>query len=312
MMETNNINLNKIDIHQFMELKKRNVEPVTELMLQNIKIPPNLKNKRIDISNDLIINIRQLFNSLTKNNIEDIKKKLKEIIISKSHTSETMENISNEILLNFIISERNIKNFMSLLNAVSLICVLIGDDKNKKNVSPTIGNFFLNKCKEMIFNLLDDKNINMLAKLDQDNIDDLDTYNKGREKIINLIITICYLYGQRNTSYVKLLPSHIYSLMNLIIEKYNNNNKIMKELGNPYESECLNEEEYITLSNMNILYAEQLYTFLEYKGTEMIKDDTIIKETTLNKLVKKFKEEIMPTLTEAFLISKCENLKCYN
>lgn len=311
-METNNINLKKIDIHQFIELKKRNVIPVNELMLQNIKIPPNLKNKKVDISNDILINIRQLFNSLTKNNIENIKKELRELIVSKSHTSETIESIANEILLNFIISEQNIKNFMNLLNEVSLICVFIGNDKNKKDLSPTIGNFFLNKCREMIFYLLEDNNIKMLAELDQDNIDDLDIYNKGREKIINLIITICYLYGQRNTKYVKLLSSHVYPLMNLIIDKYNKNNKKMQELGNPYEEECLNEEEYLILNRMNILYAEQLYTFLEYKGEEIIIDETKVKEYTLKELAIKFKEEIMPTLTEAYLISKCKNLKCYN
>jgi len=71
---------------------------------------------------------------------------------------------------------------------------------------------------------------------------------------------------------------------------------------------------------MCTLYAEQLYTFVLKEGKNfaddkaIIKDqvtvnnETVVKERQLIDFVNRFESEIVPTLTEAYLIAKCQQL----
>lgn len=308
--------LQTISIKQFLALRTHKVKPIDGLNIPNITVPPHLVSKKrsTEATDSISINIRQLFNSLTSDNLSGIKEKLREVIISKAQNVEMIEEISQEILHNFLISEQNIKNYMHLLNAVSSACVLIDptqtDKANcpNKNVSPTIGNFFLNKCRTMIFNCISDANIRNLAQMDQDDMDELDRYNREREKISNLILTICYLYEQRNTSNINLKAAQLYSLISTILNSYKKNQDLMAELGNPNKDDCSDENEYEILRKMCTLFAEQLYTFMQKEAKEFSKDPDLIKGYQLKSLVDQFKTEVVPTLTEAFIISKCESL----
>lgn len=307
-----------ISVQQLMTLKSQKVKPIDGLNIPNITIPPHLisKKRATEAIDTLSINIRQLFNSISSDNLSSVKEELRKVICEKAKSVEMIEEIAQEILLNFVISEQNIKNYMHLLNAVSPACVLISpisENSEKtgttKNVSSTIGNFFLNKCKDMIFNYTSDAKIRELSKMDQEDLDQLDAYNREREKIINLITTICCLYAQRNTSNIKLTGIHLYSLMSTIMISYNKCQSKMKELGNPYEEDCSDEEEYEILRKMSTLYAEQLYTFMYREGKEFNKDPIVVKGQTLKDLVDRFRTEIVPTISEAYLVSKCEDVE---
>ena len=308
-MENRTITPERISVQYLLSLKNQKIKPIDGLNIPHITMPSHLVSKKrvTEAGDTLSINIRHLFNSLTAENIAKVKEQLRAVVYAKAQSVEMLGEIAEEILQNFIISEPNIKNFMHLLNAVWNASVLIPG--SEKNVSPTIGYFFINKCKDMIFNNIDEKYIKTLAEMDQDDTDQLDDYNRQRDKIINLIVTICSLYEQRNTTSIKLTAVQLYSVIKNILDIYKRNQERMTELGNPYEDNCTNEEEYEVLRKMCTLYAEQLYTFMSREGKEFVRDKTMIRDQSLKDLVERFQKEIIPTLTEAYLISKCKSIE---
>jgi hypothetical protein len=310
-MDSRTITPQTISVAQFLAFKNQKVKPIDGLNIPNITVPPHLvsKKRHTEASDTLAINIRMLFNSLTSDNLAKIKKQLRETIVEKAKSSEMIEEIAQEILSNFIISEQNIKNYMHLINAISTACIILPTSGNTKTVSPTIGNYFLGKCKDLIMNFISDSNIRKLAQMDLEDSDQLDIYNREREKINNLIITICCLYEQRNTANIKLTAIHLFDLIKNILNIYNSLQKKMSELGNPYEEDCTDEEEYELCRKMCSLYAEQLYTFMNKQAVEFNKDQTDVRGQKLEELTKRFRNEIVPTLTEAYLESKCETIK---
>lgn len=303
-------NPKKISVNQLIAWKNQMVKPIDGLNIPKIVVPPHLVSKKrpTEATDTLIINIRQLFNSLTTDNIPQVKQQLRDTIFEKVKSEKSIDEIAQEILSNFLISEVNIKNYMHLLNAISPTCVLI-TNKDSDDRSPTIGKLFVQKCGDLIFNCISMKNIRQLALLDQDDLDEFDKYNREREKIINLIITICYLYKQRNTPNIKLTAFHLIPLMKIILNNYQTLQNKMKELGNP-EEECTDEEEYEICNRMCSIYAEQLYQFI-YQELDEFKDDptTTNSGETLMTMVERFRMEVIPTLNQAHLISKCNDLK---
>jgi len=315
-MDSNIITPKTISVEQLIALKKQNikVKPIDGLNIPNITVPVHLvsKKRQTEASDTLSINIRLLFNSLTSDNLAKIKEQLRNTIMEKAKSPELLEEVSQEILSNFLISENHIKNYMHLLNAVSSACVLIPPtDKTvtTKSVSPTIAKYFLDKCKDLIFNSISETNVRKLAQMDQEDPDQLDVYNREREKIINLIITICCLYDQRDTVNIRIGAPQVYSLINVILNSYSGLQAKIKKLGNPYEGNCEDEEEYETCRKMCTLYAEQLYTFVSREAKSFMKETTQIKNDTLANLIQRFNNEVVATLTEEYLISKCQMIE---
>ena len=315
-----------ISIKELLSYKNRSVKPIDGLNIPNITVPSHLVSKKriTEADNKLVIDIRQLFNSLTSENISLVKDKLRDAIIEKAKTNEMIKEIAEEILLNFLVSEQHIKNYIHLLNAISPMCVLMETNNSTgnqlgasckidcKTIPPqTIGNFFLNNCKNMIFDNISEKTIRSIAEFDLDNSDELDEYTKKREQIENLIITLCFLYDQRDTNNIKLKAVQLYGVLNIIFDNYKKNYDTMMKLGDPDDpdKDCENEEEYDILKKMCTIYASQLYTFMARSGNDFMSDKTIINGCTMADLVIKFQTEVIPTLTDSFLVSKCEEMK---
>jgi hypothetical protein len=319
MDSSNSYTPNTITFEQLVELKKRKAVPISGLDIPNIAVPSHLASKKrsTEASDNLSTNIRYLFNSLTPDNIAAVKQQLRDTIVGKAKKVEDLDETADEILSNFVISESHIGNYMHLLNSISGICVFItpvsGSPDGKNNLSPSIGNLFLKKCRDLIFKSTSQDHIRSMASMDTDDDDQLDTFNRQKEKIINLIITICNLYEQRNTPNIKLTANQLIPLIKNIVTQHEMLQEKMKALGNPYDDdetvECEDEEEYEICRKMCNLYAEQLYTFIAKKGTEFVKDQTAFQGETLGNLVAVFKKEIVPTITEAYLVSKCEDLE---
>lgn len=313
-MESNQ-SKNTISYDVFLKYKDLSVIPIENLNIPNITIPSHLTNAKKFVDDTLTVNIRQLFNSLTPDNMETVKTELRNVIITKAKSSKMIDEISQEILMNFIISKQNISNYMYLLNSIYNVCVILTTDiadtthTPEKSTSITIGNSFLKKCKDLIFKNINEETVRMLASLDQDDPDELDKYNREREKNINLLHTIYCLYGQRSTRNIKLTAMQLHPLTSEIFENHKKCVLAMTKLGNPYKNEtCLNEDEYEILRKMAIIYAEQLYILMTKGKTDFPKDQSKIGEKTMTGLFDRFVHEVIPTITEPYLVSKCDTL----
>ena len=320
-----------IPVEELIALRNTKTKPISGLVIPHIFIPDHLSNKKklSETADSLTVDIRYLFTSLTSENIATSKEKLKNIIAQKATSEKNIEDIADELLDCFLNGEAYIKNYMHLLNAICKACYLISEDQ----VSPTVKYFFLLKCKKRIFSFISVENIRKLAEMDQNSIDDLDIYNREREKIINLIITICALYEQRHTANIKLTVNQLFPLMNQILSYYRTLHKKMVELGDPYEGDCLDEDEYEILKKMCNLYGEHLFTFIKNAGREFLLDEdevTLVSSTVsssvsvsvspatkvnspkMKTMIEQFKNEVVPTLSEAYLIAKCNELSFLN
>uniref|UniRef100_A0A6G6AAY6 Uncharacterized protein n=1 Tax=Borely moumouvirus TaxID=2712067 RepID=A0A6G6AAY6_9VIRU len=303
-----------ISVEQFTQYLKMNTEPIEGLNIPNVVFPSHLSNKkRITEADDtIVLNVRHLFNSLSNDNLDKIRELLKQTIMTKTRDEQMLNDVAKEILSNFLISDKNIENYMQLLNAVSSACLECGDKTTGTNTrTPPIAKYFIDECKVKIFEFINEQYVRQLAEMNTEDDDELDLYNKKRDSTVNLIITLCYLYNQRNDpKKIKISANNLYPLIEKILNIYESIQSKMKKLGNPYEGEdCEDEEEFEILSKMTTLYAEQLYTFMSKRAQQFLKDETLIKGNTMKLLVDRFRKNIVPTIKEAYLIAKCEFIK---
>lgn len=316
-MET--VQFHSINIKQLLEYKGQSVEAIANLNIPNIIMPQHLLSKKrtIDESSSTIINIRGLFGALNDENSQQVIKRLREIIIAEAQTVSALHEIANEFLQQFMVGGKFIKGYLKMLNSIHDAAILTEDKSDvsgkKMKISETIGNCFLSKCRDTIFSKVSLENIISLAALNTDDADELDKYSRERDTIMNLITTICYLYEQRKTNYIRLTAVQIYSVMKRIIDSYKKSNDEMTNLGNPYEGDCVDEERYLLLERTCTLYAEQLYIFLSKCLSTFLEDPTPVriaeKEHKLADLVDTIRKEIIPTLTEPYLVNKYAELK---
>ena len=300
-----------ISIEDFLNYMDYRVEPIEGLNIPNITVPSHLvgRKRTTEAVDTIAVNIRYLFNSLTQENLPQVKEELNKIISEKAKTASALEEVAAEMLDSFLMSEQHIKNYMHLLNMVSKQCRIIPTTDTKQNeTTPTIGYYFLDKCKGMITNFISEENMRKLAELDQYDEDDLDKFNRERDKINNLIVTLCSLYEQRNTSNIKLTAYQLYPLINNnILEKHAKYYALLKNMD---EDEDVDYELYKKICN---LYAEQVYIFLSLSGNDFVTEQPFtVREKTfcMTDLVLKFKADIVPTISESYLKSKCDLLKC--
>uniref|UniRef100_A0A6C0LQJ5 MIF4G domain-containing protein n=1 Tax=viral metagenome TaxID=1070528 RepID=A0A6C0LQJ5_9ZZZZ len=301
-----------------LSLKNESTIPINFILtIPNIVIPKEYNSiKSISKKEELILDIRQIFNATTNGNVEKMKEKLREIVINKTTSSESLKDISDEIFECFLVSEQTIPSYMQLLNSVYNIKY-----KDESDNSQTIGQLFLSKCKKYIeihssdSEVSDEYTVRSIASLDQLNEMEFDKYNKSKTKIINLMIILCHLYRQNNTAFIKIGANHIHFIMSLFLTKHSFCQKRIGELGNPYEGEdCKDDNEFEIHYRMSHLYAEFFYILLEKNGHDFIKDQTSIsvkdsdKKIQLSDLIERFKQEIVPKFSEAYLISKWEEL----
>lgn len=319
-MNTQTFHPKQINVKQLMEWKLQSVKPINGINIPNLTIPPHLVSKKrlTEADDKLVINIRHLFNSLSSENIPIVKQQLHDIIVEKTNTNELIRDVAHEILLNFLVSDLNIKNFMHLLNAVSPICIVTDpSNPNSEKIPNTIGNNFLRECAHTIYESINEKKVRYLAELDQEDPNELDLYSKEREKIGNLIVTICFLYEQRDTPNIKIRAIQIYPIISSMFDTYNKNLAFMEKLGNPEEDSCEDDDEYEILRKMCSIYGEFMCLFMLRSGKDYMIDTTVIARknnsasnissgsNTLADLVHYFKSVIVPSFTETYLIAKC-------
>ena len=311
----------------------------SKLTCPTIPIPglvpiPNIVMVDSNKKKSVVFGVRNSFNKVTKTNVDEIKKELRinvtEILVNvknpEINLAKEMNEIANEILHNFIVSEFNIKIYIQMLNEIHNIALNYIDTKGTSVSSKSISYYFIDNCRKLILKYISIEHIRTLALKDQEDEDELDLFNKEKSKICNLIITICSLYDQRDTFDQKNSPSiqlgaiPLYKIINTILNTYSNLTSRMKKLGNPNDenTECSDEFEYECLDRMRMMYAEQVIIFFDLEYGSFIKDNTIVQETIvigdksivqdklLSNLITRFESEVYPNVNEPHLKLKCE------
>ena len=309
----------RINFRSLNEWKDRPVKPIDNMNIQYITVPEHLAGKKRSTEQKDTIenNIRPLFNSVTVTNIQIVKEQLRLVVLSKTHNIDSLKSIAIEILHNFIISEQTIKTYLHLLNAIHGISItvpdeispLIGVEVVKTKTSKSIGNLFLEECRLLFIKLSLFNNIKTIAAIDTDTIDGMDLYTKQISEISNLLLLFCVLYQQRNTTNIKLTASHLIPVIKTLIDNHNKCREKMKELGDPYEDECEDEDDYELHKKMTSIYARQLYILFNDQGHHFAKDTTSSKSTTLPELIELFKRSVVPFIYESDLIANYNGLK---
>lgn len=297
----------KITVNQILNAYNKKVSPINGLNIPNIVVPSHLANKKrvTETTETVFTKIRTRFNIVTKDNCAEVRQELRQVVTENVQTVETIQQIAYELLENFIIgAKQNIDNYMVLLNAVGQSCVLI-PGSTKKTVSLTIGAYFLDKCKDKIYECVNPENVRKLALFDLDDDEEIDQYNREKEKIFNLITTICSLYKQRHICQMKVTAHHLKGLFIIMLTNHQKCRDTMVELGNP-EEECKDEAEYEINRKMASLYAEQFYEFMSNRAADFNKDTD--NNSAMPEIVSIFRRDVIPNMTEDFLKVKCESI----
>jgi hypothetical protein len=283
----------------------------------------------ISTSESVISDIRKIFNIVTSNNVDSIKDGLRELITGHlvrtvpDEVEKEMNNISLEILNSFIVYESNINIYLQMLNNIYTITI---NNINENTGVPVqlgpIGKFFLENCRLLMNKHMSEEYVKNIITMDQENEDELDLMNKEKNKIFNLITTICALFSKRAIkSHIKISVEVIYRIVSFLIQKYIEINDKMNKLGNLYAGEpCSDEFEFECLYNMRAFYTEQILAFIKTEYQAFMNDPTavtgkrqvdgklIIFEEKLSDLVQRFKTIILPNISESHIKMKCKEI----
>jgi hypothetical protein len=212
---------------------------------------------------------------------------------------------------------------MQMINEIYNISIHNIDEKTGNPVqSKPIGSYFLENCRMLMSKYISEENIRKIAMMDPDDEDEMDLIQKEKNKIFNLIITICVLFDHRNdAAHIKLTSPNIYGLVSSLMNKYSEINVKMKALGNLYVGEeCADPEEFECMYNMRTLYTEQIVAFMRIEYEAFMTDKSVItqkrqsggkitiEENKLADLITRFKKDILPNITEPHIKSRCEEI----
>ncbi len=281
--------------------------------IPGINVPDSMIQKLPQVGNPLSLEVRGIFNAITADNIYSMKEKLKLTIQTKVRDVEALGIIAEEVMRCLIDTENNIEIYFPMINfSHSSVIIYPIDETGKAPRSKSLGYFFILKCRDEITKNIDEKEINKLAQL---SLEDGDTekfnkYNDERSKTFNLITVICRLYRQRHSEdLIKIKSRSLYEVINILLEMHDKCQKEMDELGDPTkeESECKDEDAYFLKDRMAHIYAEYIYSFIE--GAREIINDA---EANLCTLVDKFKETVIPKMSQAYLKAKCKQIGLTN
>jgi hypothetical protein len=292
----------QIDIDILRSLANQPTKPIDGLTLPNISVPTSMMGKvRATQATDSVhIRIRKYLNAITVDNVDSICVNIDKIIRESAQTAEDLDEIANELLANFVQNGRNIKQFLKVFNQVSMFAVPEGMSANGTPIpSKTIGAYFIAACGLKIKTTISKATMRENAKLDMNDPDLEDEYNGNRERAINLIQTVCELYKQQNVQEVpkpkSLSSKAIYEVVESLLDCH----------FDTISEDMTNAE----ISRTAHICAEYLYHFMQFGLKFFMTDKNTVKgSNTLAMLVKRFTDNVIPKMTESYLIEKSKIL----
>lgn len=284
------------------------VPAIPDISIAKIVIPDHLLPVVTDnISvNSISKKIRYYFNNTTPQSLVIIKPKLSEYMSLNMTSLENYTEIVDEIFENFLVNSEVINDYMELLNHVQMIQY---DDNGKIK---TVGNGFINKCGQVAHDIISYKKIRELASYNLSNDDDLDKYNRYKDRVKNLFLTICSLYDQRHITKLSVNIEHIYPLISLMINYFMNCMRQLSTLSSKHGSDLeltrSNESDINLFKKMSNIYAGFIYIFIKREKYNFLQDTNRTKQNeTMSSIVTMFEKNIVPKITDGALLSLVNN-----
>lgn len=324
---------NKIKLDQLLAFKDKPIEPMFGLNIPNTTDGPEFLMGSMPIKESIKDIIRGYINSITPANIDTVVSKVRNEIKQTTNSDEMIQMVAAEILESFLVSfkDTNKASYMKLLNNVARFCVeeeqpipikkdseknpvlksTASQSKNPVNpVNRAVGSYFINLCKDTIFESISPKTVRYFAELDLRDKEKAEEYNCGKARVNALILILCELYAQRKKNLLKLSASQLCPLLNIIVTTYITHHAKLKDISDPKE---------ISIQNgMLTIYAELILRFLELQLNDFSKDGTQClidcndakKGTfTFQNVLNTVKVQIAPTLTLGHLKARFATLK---
>jgi hypothetical protein len=284
--------------------------------IPGINIPQHMRGKKRTTEVDDIIrnNVRKIFNTIALDNIQSCKDELKKIVKTKVKNLELLTDVAREILENFLTNKNSTEIYMHLLNNIDSESIQIkkaaeGEVDKLENYK-ILRDVLLDLCKAKFMEFISVEKIRSVSSLNRDDMDELDKYTRESERMCCLMKFFCSLYKQRLSKNIHLTSKQMMFVINALLNNHKRIIDKMNSLGNPYEGECTNDDEYMACRLDCDLYTEMLCELFEQQGKQLNNDKFIEKDqTTLSSLINRFKTEVIPNLEEKYLVSKCNAIK---
>ena len=143
--------------------------------------------------------------------------------------------------------------------------------------------------------------VKTLCELDENDEDQLDKFSKQKERMMNLVATLCALYDQRNTpSNISLNGNHLSSCFTELLNNYKTVYDVYMDLPEPETDEEFRQIDIHT--KMLTIYAQHLYVFMEKQKKAFEKDQLLMGFVT------RIKDEVATTVMDDYLISRFNTL----
>jgi transcriptional regulator with PAS, ATPase and Fis domain len=307
----------KIEVDQFMSRMTCKVKPIDTLHIPGITVPPHLTDKFF-ISNDrtLRTEIRMLLNRLTLQNLQDVSRELHNIVKELAISEDSLKDIADEFMKCIIMcntdGENNyrIKEYLTVFSSIQNSALIVNVNGTRKSTL-RIRDYFISCCKSKYSEISSLDYIKNLASKDIDDPQDADELATGREFFTNILLLLSFLYENRLTDNVNLGSSIMISILGGLVNNY------MKSCTNAEEAyhilEIMDTDEaehtYDIHKQMCSLYAEEIFVILENE-IKIMKNDKFLNQqgVSLSNIIDKVFEEVLPTITESYLISKYDDL----
>ena len=286
--------------------------------IPNISVPEELvpkgkvkKNTRDDhITRELTTIFNRVTNTNYKHEIEQLKTFMKTI-----NTTSEIIIVVNELIHIIYICDNidKLKIFLEMINSIANYSTknITDPTKDKK-----LGYFFLNKIRDELYKYFSSNEKSELRELVNNNVDGdidlLDKYTKTMSIINHLIMVVCVLYGNKgnpNMTSISISSQIICSLMMRLINEYNMKKKDMAKIGNPFEEDCSDEDEYFAVDKECKVYLKMILYFIEYSGANFIKDTELQQcgdgYHSLNECITIVEKNIIANIDEEYFKKHC-------
>ena len=258
---------------------------------------------------DPIVKIRSLFNDVNDNNWQTISTKMREAVQDAINLHKTVEKSAQEIFNNFKVCNDMIANYIILLNAC----------KNMRYANSTempLSEYFVKNCIAYLRDVLNEASIAEMCEYDQDDIDELDKYNKTQSMTCTLIATVCQLYNEPNKNNTQVDRCLIYPIVNDLMTRYILARGLMNDIGDVYSQDFAGTDQdyddYELHNKKCVLLASYIIKFMSQSYHVFIQDTTPIprfgKVYTMPTLAEKFKQQVVPLITESYMVVRITNI----